>query len=77
MCVNAVVDIVKNLHEKNVCDRNNVHWLKQLRYYNEEQTAYVRMFQATLSYGYEYLGNFHRLIITPETERSYRYTLLF
>lgn len=58
--------------QNNITNPCNIHWLKQLRYYNEEQTVSVRILNVNLTYGYEYLGDFNRLIITPETELYYR-----
>jgi dynein heavy chain len=38
----------------------------------DEGTIMVRMMNAEVEYGYEYLGNSMRLVVTPLTDRCYR-----
>ena len=69
-------DVVRELMEKNVSDADEFDWTAQLRYYIEgKDLLQVKMVNAVCQYGYEYLGNSLRLVITPLTDRCYR-TLL-
>lgn len=64
------IDVVKSLIEKQITNKMDFEWLAQLRYYWEDD-IYVRIIYSTIKYGYEYIGNCPRLVITPLTDRYY------
>ncbi|CAG5104629.1 Oidioi.mRNA.OKI2018_I69.chr1.g1402.t2.cds [Oikopleura dioica] len=69
-------DVIKELAEENISNVNDFDWLKQVRYYinkdGEQDEVYVHLINTEYPYGYEYLGNSPRLVITPLTDRCYR-----
>lgn len=51
-------------------------WMSQLRYYWNNNELAIRTLNFTIPYGYEYLGNFQRIVITPLSERCMLSVLL-
>ncbi|XP_076826201.1 dynein axonemal heavy chain 1-like isoform X3 [Clavelina lepadiformis] len=64
-------DVVGNLCEEQVKTVNDFEWISQIRYYWTNSHMFVRAVNAEFPYGYEYLGNTGRLVITPLTDRCY------
>lgn len=54
-------------------DVTDFQWMSQLRFYwdNKKDDIIIRQTNTEQLYGYEYLGNSGRLVITPLTDRCY------
>jgi len=77
-------DVVTKMVELDIREVSHFEWMSQLRYYWEDawkdcqgckkgqKTLVARIVNAKCLYGYEYLGNTVRLVITPLTDRCYR-----
>ena len=66
-------DIIDKLFTEKCMSSDDFQWQAQLKAYfdTEKSDFYFRIADAKLWYGYEYLGNGPRLVVTPLTDRIY------
>mmetsp|Transcript_10755 Transcript_10755/g.40251 ORF Transcript_10755/g.40251 Transcript_10755/m.40251 type:complete len:4525 (-) Transcript_10755:51-13625(-) len=66
-------DIVERLISENVTNNQAFLWQSQLRqrWDENEKDCFINICDAQFRYGYEFLGNAQRLVITPLTDRIY------
>ncbi|XP_046433182.1 dynein axonemal heavy chain 2 [Neodiprion fabricii] len=66
-------DVIEKMYKMNCMDVSAFEWLSQLRFYwdRDIDDCIVRQTNTFFVYGYEYLGNSERLVITPLTDRCY------
>jgi len=66
-------DIIGKLFDEKVGNADEFQWQSQLKvYWDDNKKDFVqRIADASFWYGYEYLGNGPRLVITPLTDRIY------
>lgn len=71
-------DVIEKMIKSGCSDVNAFDWLSQLRLYwdKEVKDCVVRQTNTQFQYGYEYLGNSGRLVITPLTDRFVCFCLL-
>ncbi|CAG5132944.1 unnamed protein product, partial [Candidula unifasciata] len=65
-------DVLFLLEKNKIRSPLDFSWLSQMRYYFDTKDMSVHMITTEIAYGYEYLGNSPRLVITPLTDRCYR-----
>lgn len=63
-------DVTRKLVAQNVESKGDFLWSSQLKYYWEKD-LWVQAVTSRRPYGYEYLGNSFRLVITPLTDKCY------
>jgi len=65
-------DIIEQLVKSGCSDAASFEWLKELRFYwdRDIDDCIAKQTNTQFQYGYEYLGNSGRLVITPLTDRS-------
>jgi dynein heavy chain len=66
-------DVTRAMVAKGISSLSDFEWTKQLRYYWEEKEddVFAKQTNSSFRYGYEYLGNGPRLVITPLTDLCY------
>ncbi|XP_078389870.1 dynein axonemal heavy chain 2 [Cetorhinus maximus] len=66
-------DVIEKLYKLGCMDVTAFDWLSQLRLYWDKDVddCIIRQTNTHFQYGYEYLGNSGRLVITPLTDRCY------
>ncbi|XP_078057018.1 dynein axonemal heavy chain 2 [Mustelus asterias] len=66
-------DVIDKLYKLGCMDVTAFDWLSQLRLYWDKDVddCIIRQTNTHFQYGYEYLGNSGRLVITPLTDRCY------
>lgn len=65
-------NILNRLIEKNVETSDDFDWIGQMRYYFDGNKIEIATLLSKLLYGFEYIGNKSRMIVTPLTDRCYR-----
>lgn len=70
------ISTTKLLQEKKVFSLDSFEWLSQLRHEYKDDNLTIHSIASSLDYGFEYLGNVRRLVMTPQTDRCYRILFL-
>lgn len=63
--------VIKLLVDRKISNPFEFEWSSQLRFYIQDDDIVGKCLQTSYPYGYEYLGNTERLVITPLTDKCY------
>lgn len=61
--------VIKLLEDLKISTPFEFEWASQLRFYIQDEDIVGKCLQTSYPYGYEYLGNTERLVITPLTDK--------
>ena len=66
-------DVIDKLIQEKVSRTDDFIWQSQMKAYwdTERDECHLDVCDASINYGYEYLGNGDRLVVTPLTDRIY------
>ena len=64
-------DVVRKFVRDGVSTEDAFQWQSQLRATAQNDQPHLKICDASFRYGFEYLGNGSRLVITPLTDRIY------
>jgi dynein heavy chain len=64
-------DVLRGMVKKETASIRDFQWTRQLRYYWEQDNVWCAQTNFWFKYGYEFLGNTPRLVITPLTDLCY------
>lgn len=65
-------NVINKLKENETHSLNNFNWLKEMRFYFRENNINISIFNCLVEYGFEYIGNQPKLVMTALTDRCYQ-----
>lgn len=65
-------NVVNNLKESQMRSISDFNWLKEMRFYFTENKINISIFNCFVEYGFEYIGNQPKLVMTTLTDRCYQ-----
>ena len=64
-------DVTGEIHSRKISSENDFYWVKQIKLLNTESELSLSMLDVAAPYRFEYLGLVQRLVITPNTQKSF------